>query len=290
MKRIALLLALVLAASCSGPQLYVKKAVFLMDRQGLFAVGPEWDEAKAAALAARPASIEEAQDVVKAALKVAGGKHSFIKTADWVVEDEDAQWEMPSVSVSEDGIATIKLPFFSGNREEERKYTQTILEGLPDELHGAVIDLRGNLGGNMYPMIASVHRFIKDGENMLRFRGRKRTSWIPMSFVLSSEGVQAGDYFDCPVAILTDSLTASSGEATLICFLGEDKVRTFGGPTAGYASCNSSFRMPDGSYLVLTTGCDVSRTGEVFCDDPIVPDVLTDSPLDSALLWLQSQQ
>jgi hypothetical protein len=46
--------------------------------------------------------------------------------------------------------------------------------------------------------------------------------------------------------------------------------------------------MPDGSSLVLTTGCDVARTGEAFCDDPIAPDVSTETPLEDALAWLRS--
>lgn len=88
------------------------------------------------------------------------------------------------------------------------------------------------------------------------------------------------------MAILTDDRTASSGEATLICFRGLDYVRVFGGPTAGYASANQPFALPGGDQLILTTGCDVARTGEVFCDDPIAPDVVTDSPLEDALEWI----
>jgi C-terminal processing protease CtpA/Prc len=78
------------------------------------------------------------------------------------------------------------------------------------------------------------------------------------------------------VAILTNEWTASSGEALLICFRGLEKVRVFGSPTAGYASANTPFPLPDGSKLVLTIGCDVARTGEEFCDDPIAPDTATD--------------
>ena len=54
-------LASMLLAGCQSPeQQYVKKAVKLMDRQGLFAEGPEWEEARAAALAAKPVTKEEA--------------------------------------------------------------------------------------------------------------------------------------------------------------------------------------------------------------------------------------
>ena len=72
-------LACLTLAGCQSPeQQYVKKAVKLMDKKGLFAEGSSWDEARATALAADPASMEETYDVVRAALKVAGGKHSFI--------------------------------------------------------------------------------------------------------------------------------------------------------------------------------------------------------------------
>jgi C-terminal processing protease CtpA/Prc len=83
-------------------------------------------------------------------------------------------------------------------------------------------------------------------------------------------------------------MTASSGEATLLCFRGLDNTRTFGSPTAGFASANQAFPLKNGYSLVLTTGCDVARTGEVFCDDPIAPDVETETPLEDAISWIHS--
>ena len=154
-------------------------------------------------------------------------------------------------------------------------------------MKGAVIDLRGNTGGNMYPMIAAVHRFLPD-DAILKFKSRKFSQPITKSFILRSVGIEPEPQIDCPVALLTDDHTASSGEATLICFRGLEKARTFGTPTAGYASANAPYPMPDGSKLVLTTSCDVARTGEIFCDDPISPDVTTDKPLEEALGWLRN--
>ena len=106
--------------------------------------------------------------------------------------------------------------------------------------------------------------------------------------VLRNVGLSARPALDCPVALLTDEWTASSGEAVLLCFRGLEKARTFGAPTAGYASANAPYPMPDGSQLVLTTGCDMARTGEIFCDDPIAPDVTTDQPLEEATKWMKS--
>lgn len=260
-----------------------------MDKQGLFADGPDWESAKAEALSAVPGSMEEAQEVVQTAAKVAGGKHSFLQLAGSVVADATSEWPAPEVSFSEDGIPVVSLPHFSGNHDEGVKYASAVLSAIPEEIPGVVIDLRGNTGGNMYPMIAAVHRFLPDDDSTLRFRTHSRTQWIPLSYAVQSAGVQQQSRIECPVAILTDSLTASSGEATLICFRGLDYVRVFGGPTAGYASANQPFPLPGGDHLVLTTGCDVARTGEVFCDDPIDPDVQTDTPLEDALAWINTK-
>ena len=283
------LLALLVISGCQpAEQQYVKKAVKLMDKHGLFAEGPAWEEAKAAALAARPATQEGAYDVVRQALKVAGGKHSFISTVERQRQSaaEDAE-TTPSVTQLEDGVVLIVIPEFSGqSREENQRYARAVLDALPETVSAAIIDLRGNTGGNMYPMIAAVHRFLPE-DVILRFKSRKFAQPITKDFILRSVGIEAQPKIDCPVAILTDGNTASSGEATLLCFRGLDNVRTFGAPTAGYASANSPYPMPDGSQLVLTISCDKARTGEIFCDDPIEPDVATDQPLEEALAWLR---
>ncbi len=283
---ILFLFALLLVACGTPEEQYVKKAVRLMDRHGLFATGEPWKAAKAEALAAKPATMEEAHAVVCKALEVAGGKHSFIMPADMVTVNVTSEWEMPSVELR-DGIAVIYLPPFSGNDDEGRRYVQTVLDALPDTLSGAVIDLRGNSGGNMYPMIAAVHRFLPD--DLLRFRNRKGSIPVDNDYILNVVGIARQAMIDCPVAILTNELTASSGEATLLCFRGLQNMRVFGTPTAGYASSNVPYPMPDGSQLVLTVGSDVARTGEEFCDDPIVPDSLTESPMEEAIAWLLKQ-
>lgn len=273
--------------SCSSPERYVRRAVRIMDKQGLYAEGPQWDSAKSAILSVPPLDMEQAYSLTKEALKVAGGKHSFIQSAESVQADAVSEARLPEVTVSEEGIAMISIPPFTSNEAQGLLYARAVLDAVPDNIKGAVIDLRGNTGGNMYPMIAALHRFIPESEDMLRFRGRKRTNWIPRSFVLDIVGLEPMARIECPLAILTDGMTASSGEAVLICFRGLDNVKTFGAPTAGYASSNALFSMPDGSRLLLTVSCDVARTGEVFCEDPIAPDFLTESPLEDALAYLR---
>ena len=287
-KALYILLTACLMASCSAPNAsYVKKAVRIMDRNGIYAQGPDWEKAKAEALAAKPSSLEEAQEIVMQAGKVAGGKHTFLMTADEVTENDTANWEMPSVELLENDIAYIKLPQVMGNAEDGIKYANTVLHALPNILQGVIIDLRGNRGGNMYPMIAAVHRFLPN-DNIIQLRTRRNNMKINVEYVLKVANVAQQAPINSPVALLTDEWTGSSGEAVLLCFRGLTNARTFGTPTAGYASCNQSFNLPGGSQLVLTTGEDVARTGEVFCDDPINPDMLTETPFEAALEWINN--
>lgn len=287
-KLLFILLTALVMASCGDPNAkYVKKAVKIMDKHGIYAQGDEWEKAKKEALSAKPATIEEAQEIVSKTGKVAGRKHTFLMTADEKTENYNTEWEMPEVEIFEEGIAYIKLPQFMGKAEDGVKYANTVLNAIPDDLPGVVIDLRGNRGGNMHPMIAAVHRFLPD-DVILKFQTRNYCSKINVEYVLKVAGVAQQTHIDCPIAILTDDMTASSGEAVLICFRGLDNTRTFGKPTAGYASCNQPYSLTDGSLLVLTIGTDVARTDEVFCDDPIEPDVMTETPLETALEWIKN--
>lgn len=293
MRRIHIfLLATLTIIGCSSPnETYVRNAIQQMDRKGLYAEGEEWEAMKKEALSQNPETLEEAQAIINKAAKVAGGKHSYLLPADKAQAREKRSNEevSPTVTIREDGICIIHLPAFAGDDENCLRYARTVLDSISDTVKGVCIDLRGNHGGNMYPMIAAVHRFLPD-DILLKFKMRRRfRSVMPINkeFVANLVGVEIESRINCPVAILTDEETASSGEAVLLSFRGLDNARVFGSPTAGYASANESIILDNGSILALTVSCDIARTGEIFCDDPIVPDVETESPEEDALLWLK---
>ena len=293
-----LLLALAFsAASCTlfinqtTPKGYVRYAVALLDRDALYADRPAWKEKRAEVLAAPVADLDEAHRLVQEAASVAGGKHSFIMAP---VRDTTTYEEIaPEVSLLEDNLIYAVLPAHTGVKVSDSLYVHTIFDFLQAHLdaRGVIVDLRGNTGGNMYPMIASVSPLLPDGI-VLKFQSRKQTSPIPLSYVTESCQLPAESIAkfpsSTPVAILTDDHTGSSGEATLICFRGLDNVRTFGAPTAGYASGNMSYTLSDGYLFAITRSADVARTGEVFCEDPILPDVPTETPLADAIAWITS--
>ena len=295
MRRIHIFLfAILTIIGCSSPnETYVRDAIQQMDRKGLYAEREEWEATKKEALSQNPETLEEAQAIINKAAKVAGGKHSYLLPADKAQAREKRSNEevSPTVTIREDGICIIHLPAFAGDDENCLRYARTVLDSISDTVKGVCIDLRGNHGGNMYPMIAAVHRFLPD-DILLKFKMRRRfRSVMPINkeFVANLVGIEIESRINCPVAILTDEETASSGEAVLLCFRGLDNVWVFGSPTAGYASANESIILDNGSILALTVSCDIARTGEIFCDDPIVPDVETESPEEDALLWLKDR-
>ena len=286
---LAVSVVLLLLTGCNRditPHRFIHKAVSLMDKSALFAEGPLWETAKSQALSSTPETMDEAHAIVGKALETAGGKHSFLMERSMVQYYDTVQWRMPVIDMTEDSVLVITVPDFSGNEAQAKQYAHTIQDGISPDVRRVILDLRGNTGGNMYPMIAGVNALLPDGI-ILKFRQRNgRESNLTAEYIAKVQGVERKTTISPKIAILTDGETASSGEALLICFRGLSNVRTFGSPTAGYASANRIFDMGDGTRLVITTSCDVARTGEVFCDDPIVPDSLTDEPMDAALEWL----
>lgn len=278
----------------STPAGFVRHCVRLLDKQALYADTPEWQQTRKEILAEAKtlSGMDEARDAVSRAAAVAGGKHSRLAAP--VVDTTRYKEEVPEVKMLEDKIIRIVLPAHSGIKVSDSLYLHTVLDFLqaaPDA-RGVILDLRDNAGGNMYPMIAAVSPLIPDGI-ILRFKSRKRTTPIPLDYVVRSAGLDPASIgkfpISTPVAILTNEWTGSSGEATLLCFRGLENAKTFGAPTAGYASANNVVELAGGYKLLITTSCDVARTGEVFCDDPIGPDVTTDTPEEDALRWIGTQ-
>ena len=279
----------------STPAGYVRHCVRLLDRDGLYADSPEWKDKKKEVLASAKtiSTMEEAHSCVEEAGYVAGGKHTFLSAP---VTDTTTYPEVaPEVSMIEDGILYVILPAHTGVKVSDSLYIHTVFVFLQEHLDakGVIVDLRENTGGNMYPMITAVSPLLPDGV-ILKFKSRKKLTPITLEYVVKSYQIAPDSIgkipSSTPVAILTSPHTGSSGEATLLCFRGLDNVRTFGGPSAGYASGNVTHILADGYMLAITRSCDIARTGEVFCNDPIDPDVNTEMPLEEAVRWISGGQ
>jgi hypothetical protein len=180
------------------------------------------------------------------------------------------------------------------NTEDFQKYADSLHKIASDlessNPRGWIIDLRGNGGGNMWPMIAGIGFVL--GEGRLG------------SFVAPDGGTVDWGYHDGkavigpagaetlniavkdpplalptlpPVAVLIDSGTASSGEAVAISFAGRPQERSFGTHTFGLSTSNNMFPLSDGASLFLNTAVEEDRLNRRY-EEGIAPDVAVAEP------------
>ena len=276
---------------------YGKNALSTIDKNGIFAGNDEWKSTynECLKMIENAKNYDDTYDAIRKALSVGGGKHSMLMTKSESQDTTESYDEvLPTVSLDGD-IAIIKLPDFLGTAEAGQKYAKVAEDFIHenrDKIKGVVLDLRGNTGGDMGPMATAVSSLLPDGELVYY---HYRSYDVPVTLkngVVSNAGTGGKSLYpeeklNVPVAILTDDMTASSGEALTLCFRGLENTRTFGAPTAGYTSVNMLYNMYDGAQMYLTVAFDKARTGEIFKETPIEPDVATDSPLEAALEWLR---
>ncbi|PDP87251.1 hypothetical protein CQJ94_12195 [Glycomyces fuscus] len=283
-----------------SPQRYADVALGLL-AGGYYAEGAEWEAARAEVLEAaeNADAYADLHGVLAEAVDAAGGDHSFFLTpeeaAAWT-DTATSDFRAPTVTV-DGSIATIVVPELGSVSEElQQRYADAAVAGIAEaapDVCGWVVDLRGNTGGNMYPMLSGLSPLLPNGPAM-HFRTASGTQ---TSVTVQDDGVgmhgssvvsvaQTPKATGRPIAVLQDELTASSGEAVLTAFRGLDQVASFGSESAGYTSANSVHTLYDGAELVLTNSVYVDRDGVNLDEEPISPDHPTDEAEEDALRWL----
>lgn len=283
-----------------GPQRYAAAVLDIAERQAINGRSEEFAQARErvereAAGVDKPA---ELYDRLNAALEVAGTKHSGISAPDRVEEFVASGSPAPSVT-RDGGVVTAVVPAVA-RQDDLQGYADTLAGGLDRELSagacGVIVDLRGNTGGDLGPMLAGLSPVLPDGTTMewVYPAGSSPVTVDGNSVTGGGSAVTAvttGKH-EVPTAVLADARTASSGEAALLAFHGLDHARTFGTETAGYTSANIAFSMPDGAEVMITVAGDRDRTGAEYFNDPVIPDEPTAVSADAAPAareWLTTQ-
>jgi carboxyl-terminal processing protease len=175
---------------------------------------------------------------------------------------------------------------------------------------GWIVDLRGNTGGNMWPMLTGIGPILGDGAVGSFVAAGGNVTWFykdgetgtrnPAGLETVSLTLQEGPVMSAsaPVAVLVDGSTASSAEAIAIAFHGRAATRFFGTKTAGKSTAVQPFKLDDGAELYLTTAIDADRTGQAFPEgftpDEVFPAIATlpqessDPVVLGAQTWLVS--
>lgn len=202
------------------------------------------------------------------------------------------------------GIGYVRIgPFTEGSMDADG-YLGSIQEELAErdgeDVIGWIVDLRGNVGGDPWVMLAGAGPVL--GEGVVGY------------FVDADGGTEAWEYRDdaiwlngaemrrvaepyrllreAPrVAVLTDNRVIGEGEAVAIAFRGRPDARSFGQATCGVPLWTRRFTMSDGGILNLAVARMADRTGQVYADEvpPDEPGLGISEPVDRAVDWLQSE-
>jgi C-terminal processing protease CtpA/Prc len=274
---------------------WAKEALRLMERQAYYANRVEW----AAVRDQVKDRLRDGESMVQALRPVVAAlddRHSFITPAgSWNERRRRHQQERPDGKRLADGIGYLSIPAVSADPRSDVSldYVEaayTVLRTHPSP-RGWVIDLRGNGGGTVHPMLAAVAPLL-GAEVFLSYQRRQGTgaefSHQPGRLLnqgrTSMELPRIDPSPGLPVAILHDSHTASSGEGVVVAFAGRDRTRTFGSPTAGVPTGNILHRMADEAVLAVTVSVAVDRLGRQYTDS--IPPREPATGLDRALQWL----
>jgi carboxyl-terminal processing protease len=207
---------------------------------------------------------------------------------------------MPSVPPT---IGYVKVTSFSGSAAAATTFADGIQNAIiaadRDDLIGWIVDLRGNGGGNMWPMVAGVGPVL--GEGILGYfidPVGVESAWEYRNGASLSGGFTAANVTtpyrlrraQPKVAVLTDNAVASSGEATLIAFIKRPNARLFGVPSCGLSTANRGFPLSDGANLNLTVSTMADRAKTPYGDQVVPDEVIADQTQVAAraIAWLQA--
>lgn len=283
------------AKSNAPPVDIVKSAISIMRKHALHADRIDWVKMQPEFIA-RMATATEQEDAyvaIEELIRALDDKHSLLlrPASAQRYAQQGVPSSSPSVSVR-DGVGFVVVPGFSGTSAEAG---QAFASKMENDIAGAassvkcgwVVDLRGNPGGNMWPMLSGLSPLL--GSEPTGFFRDSKGQEVPWRLSIPNAG--APDFSAARVAVLTGAKTASSGEAITVAFRGRPNTRSFGLPTAGLSTANQQFKLPGGAQLGLTTSRFVDRTGRVY-GEKIVPDQLTAEPeqIEVAKAWLTANE
>jgi carboxyl-terminal processing protease len=284
-------------------------AIALVRRHSLWRDTVTWSrvEPDVRAIAAGSETTNDVIPAIRALLLRLGDHHSFLmkpQGAD-AFRTGGAENARPVIRVQTDGIGYVSVPAYSGaDRTAAMTYVRSFQDSLSQVVaRGAgacrwIVDLRGNGGGNMWPMLGGLRPFLGDaGLGSFVSAEGSQPLWRARDGFAVEPNATIAPLESAYVAVLTSPRTGSSGEAVEISFIGRPRTRSFGLPTAGLSTSNSSYALPDGSMIFLTTAVEADRLGkrygEKITPDEVVPagapNAISDPQLERAVGWLNSQ-
>lgn len=242
------------------------------------------------------------------ALSLIDDKHSFFRTpfGSFISGTNGLNCQAPIAGVPQvaDDIGYVRINAFSGSSNDARaiSFAEAIQTSIRDQdssiIKGWIVDLRGNGGGNMWPMLAGVGPILGQGvSGHFIDPNNNVTAWgydNGKAFINLFTNTQLSDPYQLinpepKVAVLLDKQVASSGEAIAIAFIGRENTRSFGTETCGLSTSNSNFNLSDNSTLFLTTAFMADRDRNTFGNPvPVDQEASPQSIVEDAINWIEN--
>jgi carboxyl-terminal processing protease len=287
---------------------HLDQLMTLMQQAAINRLTIDWTSFRTRVLAAAGSAqtIDELLPAIRVAIELLGDGHSSYRTpSGTVIFVARRTCSAPTVAdpAVPANVGYVRVGAFSGSAGEAAAFADAIQERIRaadrDDLAGWVVDLRGNGGGNMWPMVAGlgpilgeaiVGYFIDPLGAEVNWEYRAGASWNGGFLIQRVTSPYRLRREQPRVAVLSDNRIASSGEAALIAFRQRANTRSFGQPTCGLSTANRTSTLSDGATLNLTVSTMADRTKTKY-GDTVAPDELIDDPsqvIQRAISWLQS--
>lgn len=286
-------------------QQYLEEVLTLLQQHSVQKNQVNWAKFKQAVfqVAQNSQTIEDTYPAVAYAIAQLNDHHSYFAPAK---PDTFAANEKPlpvyTDETTPNDIGYIRLPFCIGNKAQTNAYIQLVNNKITAQnnqhLKGWIVDLRGNFGGNMWPMMAAVGSLLHtgtqgyfiDADNHAQAwryeNGKACLDTITLAEnkqILTLHGTQY-------IAVLINEETASSGEAMAVLFKGYANAKLFGAPTFGVSTGCEPFTLSDGSHLNLATSVFADKNHNKY-GNAIHPDYPcpAEETLSKAIGWIHAQ-
>lgn len=266
---------------------YLTEAIEKIRANALNADAPDWDKLVPVlrAIVDGATTTTDTYPAIEAALSALRDNHSYFRSPQAMrqLAENKTTSNFGIQSRTIGAIGYVAVPGFEGGAPSRRTAFADELQARLNAVSETgpcawIVDLRSNTGGNMWPMLAGLAPLIGDGDVGKFVSSKHSSTWrlaagaagvvdgfgVFRSLAAPTQHRALAGAERTPIAVLIGPQTSSSGEATLVSFIGRQRTRTFGEPTAGRSTANEGFTLSDGAMMLITTAKFVDRNGRIY--------------------------
>ena len=171
-------------------------------------------------------------------------------------------------------LAYLRISAFSEGAAEELK--EVLKEIQQENINGILLDLRSNPGGLLNEAVGVSSYFLDSGVVLQRENAQGEITEIEVR-----EDVEA---VEVPLVVLSNGGSASASEIVIGALQDQQRATVVGTTTFGAGTVLNSFRMQDGSVLLLAVEEWLTPDGRVIWKQGLNPDIIVPLPEDVAPL------